>query len=145
MTESQIMRLSDIDKSIPIYGNVAFRGECPVESAEQMTFFNWIRREHPHTWGRLAFHPRNEGLKLKGQFAAVQRHAAEGMTAGVADIVIPGRVAFVCELKRRDITISDISQDQVDYLMAAKDAGAFACVALGVDGAREAFQKWLTE
>jgi hypothetical protein len=137
------MRLSKLPEGIAIYGDTAFRGKCPAESAEQVTFFNWIRREYPATWGRLAFHPRNEGLKKANQFAAVQRHAAEGMTPGAPDIMIPARRAFVCELKRRDPTLSEVSQDQVDYLTAAHAAGAFACIALGVDAAREAFAEWL--
>ena len=138
------MRLSKLPDSIVINGDMTFRGKCPNESAEQVTFFNWIRREYPETWGRLAFHPRNEGLKKANQFAAVQRHAAEGMTPGAPDVIIPARIAFVCELKRRDHTQSDVSQDQMDYLTAAHAAGAFACVALGVNAAREAFAEWLT-
>lgn len=143
-TESRTMRLNDLPDSVPLYGDTAFRGKCPVESAEQITFFNWVRREYPETWGRLAFHPRNEGLKRNGQFSSVQKHAAEGMTPGAPDIIIPARVAFVCELKRRDMTQSDISGEQIEYLVAARGAGAFACVALGVDAARGAFAEWLT-
>jgi len=132
------MRQSDlstlINAGVRVFGDMSFRGKCPHENAEQMTFFNWIRRDYPDTWGALAFHPRNEGLKSKGQFAAVQRHAAEGMTPGVPDIVLPARVSFVCEIKRLD---------QIGYLIAAHNAGAFACVALGVDAARAAFFEWL--
>jgi len=141
------MRQSDIDQlaaaGVAVFGDLAFRGACPIEAAEQMTFFNWLRREYPDTWGRLAFHPRNEGLKVAGQFASVQRHAAEGMTPGAADIIIPARIAFVCELKRLDHSLSQFEDGQVDYLIAAKNAGAFACVALGVDAARAAFSAWI--
>lgn len=128
---------------VRVFGDLSFRGKCPREADEQVTFFNWVRREYPATWGRIAFHARNEGLKTAGQFAAVQRHAAEGMTPGAADILIPARVAFVCELKRRDPTLSDLSQEQADYLDAASEAGAFACVALGHVAAIEAFKEWL--
>jgi hypothetical protein len=146
--EFPTMRQSDlsnlINAGVHVFGDLTFRGKCPFESAEQMTFFNWIRRDYPDSWGALAFHPRNEGLKSKGQFSAVQRHAAEGMTPGVPDIIIPARMAFVCEMKRRDHTQSAFEPDQVQYLLAAHAAGAFACVALGVDAAREAFSEWLT-
>ena len=142
------MRQSDlsvlINAGVRVFGDLTYRGKCPAESAEQMTFFNWIRRDYPDTWGALAFHPRNEGLKAKGQFASVQKHAAEGMTPGVSDIIIPGRVSFVCEMKRRDHTQSTFQPEQVAYLIAAHNAGAFACVALGVDAAREGFSQWLT-
>lgn len=127
----------------PVYGDTSFRGDCPSESAEQITFFSQLRREYPMTWGVLALHPRNEGLKRAGQFSSVQRHAAEGMTPGAADIIIPGRVAFVCEMKRRDHTKSAWQPSQVEYLTVAHEAGAFACVALGYEAAWEALEEWI--
>ena len=136
-----IMRLSDL--SFPVYGDLDFRGKCPTEALEQVTFFNRIRASHPDTWGALAVHVRNEGLKTGGQFGAVSRHKAEGMTAGAADIIIPGRVTFVCEMKRRDRTQSAWQDGQIEYLTAAHKAGTFACVALGCDAAWEAFNQWL--
>lgn len=64
------------------------------------------------------------------------------MSTGATDIVIPGRPAFVCELKRRDHTKSVIADAQLDYMRAAQAAGAYVCIALGVDAAWEAFQDW---
>lgn len=119
-----------------------YRGACPTEDLEQITFFNEIRRRFPATHGLLAIHPRNEGLKTAGQFAAVQRHRAEGMTAGAADIVIPGAPAFVCELKRRDPRKSQWQDGQEAYLTAAANMGAFACLAFGWEAAWEAFEAW---
>ena len=135
------MRLSDLP--FPVYGDVSFRGKCPTEAQEQVTFFAMLRREYPCTWGALAVHPRNEGLKSGGQFASVQRHAAEGMTRGAADIIIPGAPAFVCEMKRRDHTQSAWQDGQIAYLTAAQAIGAFACVALGHEAACEAVQAWI--
>ena len=126
----------------PVYGDTSFRGDCPRESAEQITFFNRLRREYPTTWGALAIHPRNEGLKRAGQFSSVQKHAAEGMTKGAADIILPARVAFVCEMKRRDHTKSEWQPSQVEFLTAAHNAGCFACVAFGYAAAWEAFEAW---
>ena len=131
------------DVPFPVYGNTSFRGKCPTESVEMVTFFNRLRREYPTTWGVLALHPRNEGMKRGGQFAAVQRHAAEGMTPGAADIIIPARVAFVCEMKRRDHTKSEWQPSQVEYLTVAHEAGAFVCVALGYEAAWEALEAWI--
>lgn len=130
--------------AFPIYGDQSFRGKCPAEALEQITFFRRLRDQYPETWGRLALHPRNEGLKIGGQFSAVSRQKAEGMTPGAADIIIPGRITFVCELKRRDHTLSTWQDGQIEYLTAAHNAGAFACVALGCDAAWEAFTEWLT-
>lgn len=135
------MRLNDLP--FPVYGDTSFRGKCPTEALEQVTFFAMLRREYPATWGALAIHPRNEGLKEKGQFASVQRHAAEGMTKGAADIIIPGSPALVCEMKRRDHTQSAWQDGQVEYLTAAHEAGAFACVALGHEAAWKAVLEWI--
>ena len=126
----------------PVYGDTSFRGDCPSESAEQITFFSQLRREYPMTWGVLALHPRNEGLKRGGQFSAVQRHAAEGMTPGAADIIIPSAPTFVCEMKRQDHTQSAWQPSQVEFLTAAHNAGCFACVAFGYAAAWEAFEAW---
>jgi len=128
---------------VPVFGDQSFRGQCPSESVEQMTFFNWLGREHP-AWRSLAIHPRNEQQLRGGQFRALARHKAEGMTPGASDIIIPGAPTFVCELKRRDHTLSKWQPGQVEYLEAARDVGCFACVALGADAVKEAFLEWIT-
>ena len=125
---------------IPVYGNPEYRGQCPMEALEQVTFFNRLRREYPSSWGLLALHPRNEGRRNHMQVA---KERAEGMTVGAVDIIVPGSPAFVCELKRRDHTKCNLSPEQAAYLTAAKEAGAFTCIALGVDAAWEAFNVYL--
>lgn len=142
------MRLSDFtdlsQDGVLTFGDVGFRGQCPPEEQEQITFFNRIRRDYPDTWGRLALHPRNEGLKTKGQFSAVARHKAEGMTSGAADIIIPGAPSFVCELKRRDYTQCKWQDGQVEYLKASAKAGSFTCVSFGCDAAWQALATWIS-
>jgi len=138
------MKLHKIqDAGVRVFGDLDFRGKCPVERVEQVTFFARLRREYPDTWGAIALHPRNEGLKVKGQLSAVAMHRAEGMTPGASDVVIPAAVSFVCELKRQDHTQSGWEVGQEDYLIAAHKAGAFACVAFGCDAASEALAAWL--
>lgn len=127
----------------PIYGNQKYRGKCPLESAEQITFFNQLRKAYPETWGALALHPRNEQQLRGGQHRGMIKQKAEGMTPGASDVVIPGRIAFVCEIKRIDHTQSKWQPGQVEYLTAAHEAGAFACVALGWQGAWDALSDWL--
>jgi len=134
------MKLSDIPHNVRLFGSPGFRGKCAPESIEQVTFFNRIRREYPETWGAIAIHVRNEGKRYREQ---IQMHKAEGMTAGSPDIIIPARVTFCCELKRRDHTKSAFQPNQLPYLTAAADSGAFACVALGCDAAWEALGVWL--
>lgn len=135
------MNLRDIP--FPVYGDTAFRGKCPKESIEQITFFNKLRSEYPDTWGALALHPRNEQQLRGGQHRGLIRQKAEGMTLGASDVIIPARVSFVCEIKRQDHTQSKWQDGQVEYLTAAQSAGAFACVALGWIGAWAALEYWL--
>ena len=137
------MRLNDLP--FPVYGDTGFRGKCPTEALEQITFFRRVRDAYPDSYGLTALHPRNEGQKTGGQFGALSRHKAEGMTVGASDIIIPGRVTFVCELKRRDRTMCAWQDGQYEFLLAAHNAGAFACVAFGCDAAWGAFQEWLAE
>jgi len=124
---------------LPIYGDLEFRGQCPSETLEQVTFFGWVRREYPESLGMIAIHPRNEG---KRHHAQVRTEKAEGMTPGAPDIIIPGSPTFVCELKRQDCTKSRWQPGQLDYLAAAQEMGAFVCVALGWEAAKEALQDW---
>ena len=127
---------------IAVYGDVKYRGQCASETVEQVTFFNRLRATYPNTLGKIAIHPRNEG---KRHHAAVRREKAEGMTTGASDIIIPGSPAFVCELKRRDHTKSTWQPGQREYLVAAQQHGAFACIALGADAAWAALQLWIEE
>lgn len=127
---------------IPLFGNPKFRGNCPDESLEQMTFFNQLRLKYPDSYGAIAIHPRNEGLKERGQFSTVLKHKAEGMTKGASDIIIPGNPSFVCEVKRQDHTKSKFQDGQIEYLEACQKTGSFVCVALGGFAAWEAFEDW---
>ena len=133
-----------IPATIPVYGDTAYRGDCPPEMVEQASFFAKLRREYPDTYGLIALHPRNEGLLQAGQFHAVTKHRLEGMSKGASDIVIPGAPAFVCELKRQDHTKSKWQDGQIEYLEASQACGAFVCVALGAAAAWEAFKVWKT-
>lgn len=123
---------------LTVYGDKNFREKCPHEEVEQVTFFNWLRKEHP-AFGAIALHPRNEGQRSHAQ---TMKHKAEGMTPGASDIIIPGCPAFVCEMKRQDHTKSHWQPGQIEYLEISKDNAAFVCVALGFEAAREAFLEW---
>ncbi len=125
---------------IKVYGDKNFRGPCPREAAEQISFFNHVRDEYPDTVGKIAFHARNEG---KRSFNQVMKEAAEGATPGVSDIIIPGGPTFVCELKRKDHTKSHWQPGQMEYLEISQEAGAFAFLALGWEAAVQALDDWL--
>lgn len=123
---------------LKVYGSLSYRAACPSETDEQITFFSHLRRNYPEL-GRIALHPRNEGQRTYHQAA---KHKAEGLTVGAADIVIPGCLAFVCELKRRDHRKSKWQDGQLDYLEACAKQGAFVCVALGWQAATLALTDW---
>lgn len=128
-----------VPSDIKVYGDMDFRGKCPSENLEQVTFFARLRRLHPE-YGAIAIHPRNEGKRTHLQAA---KEKSEGMTTGATDIIIPSNPSFVCELKRRDHMLSSLHQAQIDYMRAAQAAGCFVCVALGADAAWQAFGEWL--
>lgn len=111
-----------------------------METLEQVTFVNRLRKQYPDTLGRLVVHIKNEGKRTHGQ---ALKDAAEGMTPGASDILIPVSPAIVIEFKRRDHTLSSWQSGQIDYLKAAHDAGSFVFVALGADAAMEGIEEWL--
>lgn len=125
--------------SIPVYGDKNLRGKCPTEDMEMVTFFNQLRAQHPAI-GAVAVHIKNEGKKRRDKVA---RDKIEGMVTGASDIIIPGCPSFVCEMKRRDHTQSTITDEQIQYLLAAQNMGAFVCIALGYEGAFLALQDWI--
>lgn len=126
-----------LNPNIPLYGDPTFRGECPTETAEQATFFNYVRRTK---YGAIGLHIKNEGKRTHAQNAKLK--AEGGFVKGASDIIIPGKPTFVCELKRKDHTQSTWQTGQQEYLLAAKDAGAFICLCLGFEAAIEAFEEW---
>lgn len=127
---------------LEVYGPQDYRKECPLEGIEQITFFARLRAQYPDSYGLIALHPKNEGKRKGKQFRQLDRDKLLGLAPGAADIVIPARVSFVCEMKRRDHTLCGWQPKQLDYLLAAYEAGAFVCVALGCDAAWEAFEEW---
>jgi hypothetical protein len=129
-----------LPNDLKIYGDTEYRGACPKEALEQVTFFARLRRQYPDTLGLIGVHVRNEG---KRNFLQAAKEKSEGMTTGAADIIIPGAPTFICELKRRDHTTSSISDQQLAFLRASQAAGSFVCIALGVDAAWEALHAYL--
>ena len=122
-----------------VYGDPDWRGKCPLEAAEAVSFFCQLRSEFPEL-AKVATHIRNEGKRTKRQGF---QHQQEGMNTGASDVIIPVCPPIVMEMKRRDHTLSSISKEQVDYLVAAADLGAFTGVALGAAGAMVMVRTWV--
>jgi len=125
------------------YGDTSYRGDCPLEDAELMTFFNELRIKYPDI-AKVAIHPDNEGLILGAAHNAHIKQKAKGaIRNGAADIIICGCPTFVCEMKRQDHTKSKWQDGQLDFLQTSQRLGAFVCVALGYEAALQALNDWL--
>mgnify|MGYP003559613124 FL=1 len=131
------MKLKSIPDSIMIYG-APIKGCKVPESAHMITFFNTLRREYPEH-AKCCLHIRNEGKRTRQQ---IEKEKAEGFITGAADIILVGNPSFVCEMKSQSPS-AKISQEQIDFLLAAQQAGAFVCIALGHKAAIEAFNDWV--
>lgn len=133
-----------IPESIKIYGDLSYRdSKCPKESLEQISFVSWVRKNYPNTHGITLFHAKNEAKLVNGQFHAINKDRAMGMSKGCADIHDHGNPSFCMEVKRQDHTLCKISKEQIQYLLAAQSNGAWVCIALGHEAAINAFEDWL--
>ena len=125
------------------YGDTSYRGDCPKEDAELITFFNELNRLHPQL-ATIAIHPDNEGLVLgSGHHHHIKQKAKGAIKKGAADIVICGNPTFVCEMKRQDHTKSRWQDGQLEFLEYSLKNGAFVCIALGYESALEAVKDWI--
>lgn len=132
------MNLNKIPPQIKVFGDTSFRGDCPKETPEQISFLCLLKSEFPEL-AKIAVHIRNEGKRTKRQGA---QQKLEGMNTGASDIIIPCVPPMLIELKRRDHTKSSSSEKQLKYLIDSEKQGAFACYALGAVGAIEAVREW---
>ncbi len=123
-----------------VFGDVEYRGACPAENTDQINFFSWLSFGHTE-YAAIAIHPKNEGKRTWGQVAHDKKSGS--LSAGASDIIIPCSVPFICEMKRADHTKSKWQKGQKEYLELTQKHGAFSCVALGFDGAVEAFLYYL--
>ncbi len=124
------------------YGDTSYRGDCHLEDAELMTFFNELTRLHPQL-ALVAIHPDNEGLVLgTGHHHHIKQKAKGAIKKGASDIIIVGNPTFVCEMKRKDHTKSKWEDGQLEFLEASKNNGAFVCIALGYVAALLAVEEW---
>ena len=108
---------------LPVFGDTDFRGDCPTENA------------------RCLIHPKNEG---KRTFSQANKEKKMGLSKGASDIIIPGCPSFVCEIKRTDHTKSAWQDGQKEYLETSMNTGSVISVALGYEGAKLAFNHWLS-
>tara|TARA_R110000850_G_scaffold11976_4_gene40739 strand:+ start:18678 stop:19097 length:420 start_codon:yes stop_codon:yes gene_type:complete len=124
---------------IPTYGDQKYRGAYPSEDVEHINFVSWMRFNHPE-YAAILIHPKNEG---KRTFSQINKEKKMGLIKGASDIVIPASPPFICEVKKLNHVKCKWETGQQEYLLSAKDAGAFVCIALGAEAAKLAFNDWL--
>lgn len=125
-----------------VYGSQSYRGPCNSEQTDQIDFMSWLACNYPQ-YRKLAVHPKGEGKRSWGQIDVAKKTGE--INTGASDIIIPDRLTFVMEIKRKDHTKSAWKEGQQEYLFAAHESGCFDCVGLGVDGAKLAFLSWLAK
>lgn len=139
MRKGQLKRLAVA--GVRIYGDLEYRNpKCALEDAELVTFVNQLEKHHPKL-RRLFIHIPNEGKRTQDEVQILRKKGA--LNKGAVDEFIPADISFVGELKREDQSLSDISDEQVDYLITAHETGAFAFVALGWRNNWKALEDWL--
>lgn len=145
---------------VEIVGDVSYRGECNKEDGELATLHQKIAFDFPE-YADLAFHVPNEFTadKSKGnaKFAHMAKRKSKGVKSGMCDyVVLPIRLGappFLCEMKRRDISLSLKTRknklhylEQIELLASQKRHGAIAFVSLGAEYAYQKFieyvEKW---
>ena len=139
------MNLNKIyDAGIRVAGDTSFRDKrCPQEDAELVTLINqW--KMHPDLSKVPVIHIPNEKKRRdKQDFAELKKQKLKGaFVPGASDIFAVGCPTLIIEMKRRDHTTSEIYPDQIQFLQASQNAGAWVTVALGWEAAFKFALNW---
>ena len=141
---------------IEIKGDPSYRGDCPIEDSDLASFFSWVRYNYPQ-YESLIFHCETEfNPTSASSYAYHTKSKAKGRLDGIADIVcLPvssGAPAFLCELKRLDVSKSLASKKRKEHfetqlllLSSQKSFGNIAIVALGLEATKTAFKEYIDE
>lgn len=115
-----------------------YRGDCPKEETDQISYGLWMQHSFPDV---LWFHVPNEtGTRSGPQF--IEKRRRMGVRSGVSDNVILTRgINHKCgliELKRRDKTKSKVSKSQNQVLEETIAEGHFGAIAYGLEEIKKA-------
>lgn len=125
------------------------------ESGEQkafVTYVLWKYSNNPEFIRPLFFAcPNGAWLGGNNKFALMNKYRAEGWTNGVSDILflVPrGKYNyFALEMKttkRAGEKDGGVSEEQIEFLRAAKSVGAYTVIAYGADEAIAAFEIYMS-
>lgn len=126
-----------IDSRIKVYGDLSYRDGKRNEDAQSMTLINQCKKQYPHI---ILMHIKNEGKKTKQQ---IDFDKAMGMVKGASDFIAIGKPTLCIEMKNKDHTMSKWQAGQQEFLIAAQDQGAMACVCFGWEAGMEAIKDWI--
>ena len=123
---------------LPKFGDLPKSTSNPAEDYVLSSLISRIRNDYPSTYGLVAFHVKNESKRTTGQIRADK---AKGLTKGVSDLIVIGNPTLCMEIKKDN---SCRFEDwQLEFLQQAQKQGAFVCLAVGYQGAKDAFKHWL--
>jgi hypothetical protein len=116
-----------------------YRGECRVETIEQIDCASWLQYNYPDRW-QLIWHTPNE---TKATASYMQKRQKMGVKSGVSDIIDFGLVRGAFELKRLDKSKCKVSKDQREFLAAVDASGGFAAIVYGFEQFKLAYADYL--
>ncbi len=117
----------------------------PTEAQEQKALFEWAewaKRKYPEL--DLMYHVVNEGRRSLRYGNELKK---QGMKKGVPDICLPvpahHYIGLYIELKRRDRSLSRVTEEQRGWLVALNRVGHYAVVCYGWEEARNVILQYL--
>ena len=123
---------------LPKFGDLPKSTSNPAEDYVLSSLISRIRNDYPSTYGLVAFHVKNESKRTTGQIKADK---AKGLTKGVSDLIVIGNPTLCMEIKKDNSC--RFEDGQLEFLQQAQKQGAFVCLAIGCQGAKDAFEYWL--
>ena len=123
---------------LPKFGDLPKSTSNPAEDYALSSLISRIRKDYPSSYGLVAFHVKNESKRTTGQIRADK---AKGLTKGVSDLIVIGNPTLCMEIKKDNSC--RFEDGQLEFLQQAQKQGAFVCLAVGYQGAKDAFEHWL--
>ena len=123
---------------LPKFGDLPKSTSNPAEDYVLSSLISRIRNDYPSTYGLVAFHVKNESKRTTGQIRADK---AKGLARGVSDLIVVGNPTLCMEIKKDNSC--RFEDGQLEFLQQAQKQGAFVCLVIGYQGAKDAFEHWL--
>ena len=123
---------------LPKFGDLPKSTNNPAEDYVLSSVVSRIRKDYPTTYGLVAFHVKNESKRTTTQ---IKIDKMKGLTNGVSDLIVIGNPTLCMEIKKDNSC--RFEDGQLQFLEQAQKGGAFACLAVGYQGALDAFHHWI--